>query len=41
MVLVGIGKGQDAKFLEGFGAVLPLPQISSTPKKEIAALCSQ
>ena len=38
MVLVAIKRGQDAKFLEGFGSILPMPQISSTPKKEIAAL---
>ena len=38
MVLVATRKGQDAKFLEGFGSALPMPQISSTPKNEIAAL---
>ncbi len=38
LVLVALEKGKDAKFLEGLGAALPMPQISSTPKKEIAAL---
>jgi len=38
MVLVAVKRGQDAKFLEGFGSMLAMPQISSTPKKEIAAL---
>ena len=38
ILLVALGKEQDAKFLEGLGAVSPLPQIPSTPKKEIAAL---
>jgi len=38
MVLVAIKKEQDTKFLEGFGSMLPMPQISSTPKAEIAKL---
>jgi len=38
MVLAAVKRGQDAKFLEGFGSALPMPQISSTPKSEIAAL---
>ena len=38
MVLAAIKRGQDAKFLEGFGAALPMPQISSTPRKEIEGL---
>jgi len=38
MVLVAVKRGQDAKFLEGFGSMLAMPQISTTPKKEIAAL---
>jgi len=38
VLLVGMKKGQDAKFLEGFGTVSQLPQISSTPKNEIASL---
>ncbi|MFA5929611.1 MAG: V-type ATPase 116kDa subunit family protein [Candidatus Micrarchaeia archaeon] len=38
IMLVALRKGEDAKFLEGFGAVSPLPQILSTPKKEIEAL---
>ena len=38
MVLVATKKGQDAKFLEGFGSMLPMPQIPSTPREEIASL---
>ncbi|MFA6328209.1 MAG: V-type ATPase 116kDa subunit family protein [Candidatus Micrarchaeia archaeon] len=38
IALVAIKKGQDAKFLEGLGSVLAMPQIQSTPKEEIAAL---
>jgi len=38
MVLVAIKKEQDTKFMEGFGSMLPMPQISSTPKAEIAKL---
>ena len=38
VLIVALRKGEDAKFLEGFGSVSPLPQIPSTPKKEIESL---
>ena len=38
--LVALKKGADAKFLEGWGSLSPLPQISSTPKGAIAILKS-
>lgn len=38
MLLVAIPKTEDAKFLEGFGSVMPLPPLAGTPKQEMAAL---
>ncbi|MFA6214552.1 MAG: V-type ATPase 116kDa subunit family protein [Candidatus Micrarchaeia archaeon] len=38
VVLLGMKKGQDAKFLEGFGTALPMPSIFATPREEIASL---
>lgn len=38
LILVAIPKSEDAKFLEGFGSAMPLPQLSGTPKQEIAEL---
>ena len=38
IILVAIPKSEDAKFLEGFGTMMPLPQLSGTPKQEISEL---
>jgi len=38
LLLVALPKQEEAKFLEQFGPVLPLPKISSTPAHEISQL---
>lgn len=38
VLLVALPKTEDAKWLEKFGAISPLPRISSTPAREIASL---
>ena len=38
VVLAAIPKTEDQKFVEQFGSLLPLPQLSGTPKQEIAEL---
>src|SRR3989338_4117765 len=38
LILVAIPKAEDAKFLEGFGQILPLPALTSTPKHAISSL---
>jgi len=40
VLLIALPKGEDAKFLEEFGQMMPLPSLSSTPKHEIGQLKS-
>lgn len=38
MLLVALPKSEDAKFLEGYGSIMPLPSLTGTPRQEIAEL---
>ena len=38
VLLIALPKEEDAKFLEEFGQMMPLPALSSTPKHEISKL---